>query len=518
MKIIYILLFSTFYFLSIALVSAFDIKTDTSITLWGKSDIKKSISSIPISVDRYSNEFTQYKKRLFLSWSIFTSEIYWYFNVDDNKKMFLYLSEESHEECDNELTYYFSWSIINDDWWVWYTTVKDKDNYFCPDTWKFSIHLESKKDNKSFFENIVLKSWNILFGKWEDLPWITLTVKDSKNRDIIINETALFDNTKVSIAWSINKNNIEVIWEFTWWTEAQMNSRNIIWIDQSEMVTNEQWVVLWRLGDFNKQIKQQVIKHTLLREWNTLSSNTTITNINDDFILYEANSEWTEHGDWNKWYILTLWNGWQIWVEWDRTIIVKGWNLYIKSDLYYVNNNSMLTIIVLRDENNKLQWWNVYIDPYVTNIDANIISEWSLLSYNWTILNSVENSSNLRNQLLIYWTLYSRNTIGENIAPYWSDKNISNNYNEKDSYNYNLENLRSFQVISSTSVTWDCNNPNNVTAMLEEWKALKNAFAWKKECHITDDSKPWLRSTHRTASLVIEYNNNIQLNPPRIFR
>jgi len=106
---------------------------------------------------------------------------------------------------------------------------------------------------------------------------------------------------------------------------------------------------------------------------------------------------------------LNLQNASSISVTGKRTIIVKGANLYIKSDMYYTDVNSILGIIILKDENGN--GGNLYIDPSVTNIIGSYIIDGSVISYNGSEI-GVGDISTLKNQLYIYGSMVSENTIG----------------------------------------------------------------------------------------------------------
>ncbi len=95
-------------------------------------------------------------------------------------------------------------------------------------------------------------------------------------------------------------------------------------------------------------------------------------------------------------------NSWPVWVE---TIIIKGWNLTISSDINSWIN--MKWIIVLEDNWN---WWDIFIDPSVKNISAAIFTDWNIISWDWT------NLSNNINQLYVKWSILSNNTI------WWSER------------------------------------------------------------------------------------------------
>lgn len=100
----------------------------------------------------------------------------------------------------------------------------------------------------------------------------------------------------------------------------------------------------------------------------------------------------------------------KIGVSGKRTILIYGWNLYIKSNIFYNTTSDILGIIVLKDQN----WngWNIYIDPSVTNLAWTLFAEKSVLSYDWTkVLDWDTVVSKLRNQLHIYGNILSENTL-----------------------------------------------------------------------------------------------------------
>ncbi len=93
-----------------------------------------------------------------------------------------------------------------------------------------------------------------------------------------------------------------------------------------------------------------------------------------------------------------------------RTLVVKGANLYINRDMYYTNSDSILWVVVQKDESGN--GWNLYIDPNITNIVGTYIIDGSVLSYDGTTEIGVGNITTLKNQLYIYGSIVSENTIG----------------------------------------------------------------------------------------------------------
>jgi hypothetical protein len=487
---------------------------NSTTNIWvSNSSTTTSFNFFPKNYATTSSEYiTQNKRMYFDLWDwVFNSEVFWDFVPD--WRVDLIRSSTVNANCDWEsVSYYFVWNFRNrdnnyslvDSWWKWFESWPEwSNNYFCPNSWLFSIPLVSR-ESEVFFDTFVVTN--------NSTPtYLEVTVNDSNWNAITLDERVIFSNARLAIWWIINTQS-EITNEFTWWSYAQAAWNTLIWLNF--WATSQAWT----LTTIYSNIKKNIIN---LSRW--LSWNTTISTINSlgnqyTFIDYEWQQISTPSNVNNRWRILTLGNNpnWVININWEKNLVLKWWNLYINSNISNSNNNSILTIVVLRDETNNTNWWNVYIHPDVTNIDAIIISEWSILSYNWSVLNSIDNANSLRKQLLIYGTVVSRNTIWQNISIFNTDDYIST-WNSTSSNKYNFENLRNFQVVISNQITtWTCNNPNKITAIWsDETTSINNAFAWRKQCYFDDTTTLWLRSTHRTASTVIEYNPNLQLLSPK---
>jgi hypothetical protein len=127
------------------------------------------------------------------------------------------------------------------------------------------------------------------------------------------------------------------------------------------------------------------------------------------------------------------------------TIIVKWWDVYIR------NNINVWWVIVLKNSNWK--WWKLYIDPSVTEIQAAIYVDKSIVSYrNWE-LSSNSNYDLLKNQLYIYWAVFSENTIWGSfktppVCPYYVSS-----CTQEEAQKYDLNFLRSWY--ENNSATWE---------------------------------------------------------------
>lgn len=478
----------------------------------GTKSVSSTWSFLPHSIDRYSYDYVNNKKRMeFERDDIFTSEVYWVFKSE--WKINLYKSGSINTNCSWEsVSYYFSWSLINEEWWQWFDIASD-ENYFCPNSWKFSMKLTSSSTPK-FFEDFTI-------SKGDEMTYATIRTTNARWWTTEIDERVIFNDQKIAITWLVNKN-VSTESEFDGWTETQSNIANVSWINSKvDWKIWELWEVMWT-------IKKNMYNLTRWLTWE-INTSTPISSLDTKYILYDYS--WLQNTDAsnqdNKWKILELKNTFdnkKIKVSGEKTLILKWWNLYINSDIYNEDNNSILTIVVLRDENNKKNWWNIYIDPSVTNIDAVLISEWSILNYWWyggvnKVLNSDDHVNALRKQLMIYGSLITRNSIWDDSSIYWTDHYIKNNWSEANVKIYNLENLRTFQVVRANTIdSWhECYNPLNTGSDITSisWKF---DFAWKRECFYTDDAIYWLRPTVSTSPVVLEYNPMVQIKTPDILK
>lgn len=128
---------------------------------------------------------------------------------------------------------------------------------------------------------------------------------------------------------------------------------------------------------------------------------------------------WAYIDKWNNTSILKLEKiGWNIIlgsipvsISGRRTLVVKWANLYISKDMYYATVDSILAVVVQKDEAGN--GGNLYIDPNITNIVGTYIIDGSVMSYS-DILGEigVGDITTLKNQLYIYGSIVSENTIG----------------------------------------------------------------------------------------------------------
>lgn len=453
------------------------------------------------------------------SWSIvvtsINSELFWDFSVI-SWGITLYNTWTSIKCWTwGEITYEIWWDlkIKSNSWWIdaWWKMDLVQTwalySYYCP--WLNYMWLTFYSD----------KLWEKIIGWDAGVLWL------------------IFNASEVSIKWLADIN----------WNLNNLSADVVNWQEILNLKTSS---VEWKLVNVTKSINKNIV---LITKQKT-PLNTLPVNWNDDIIsvftgnwnneeYYYYNYEWyTELVDnWlgNKWKNLIIqgsdssFNSWgptdyQVSVTWKNTVIVKWWNVYINADIYNNNDNTdLLVIIAKRDSNDKQHWWNIYIDPDVTNIDAVLIADWSLIGYNSTnVLNSIVDSGDLYRQLLIYWSVISKNTIWEDIAVYGTDEYIANWWNSSSSKYYNLANFRSpklaYAPYNYINSPYNCWGDETKVIIGTALSPRLNAWAWKRECFYDwpqNASTTNLRTVEgKVNPLIIEYNSNIKNINPFILR
>lgn len=214
-----------------------------------------------------------------------------------------------------------------------------------------------------------------------------------------------------------------------------------------------------------------------------------------------------------------------------KTIIVRGGNVNIDTDMYYGDGKSILALIVLRDSKVRTKGGNVFVNPKVTNVVASAYAEGSLISYD-SAANKVYDAGNtvegdLSRQLLWYGSLFSANSIGGSLnnsrtweCPYGSDTyeaNKSKTCTEIEATRYDFSLLRRF-VLSDALAPDACAGSGKKSPKSTGTDSEKYAFAGKKYCFQTDaNNVPELRSTAKTSSFVMEYNPVMQTSGLPVF-
>lgn len=369
----------------------------------------------------------------------------------------------------------------------------DIPNNFYPKTYYSSVVFPW---NNQFYTKLLLQTWAMISGIqdsyisthiWYNLDW----------KDIVYNSDVYWKTNYWGSVWSWNTfgSAIKIVWK--------------TYSDKySEIISgqNWSWVVLLEWSITKSSLKTDVRKKSYELIRNVLPSNWSNTINNFDF---SDNEDWRELLNWSLLYFWWLnWNNVTInaWiVTWNKTIIIEWGNAYITWNIWTtIWNNNILGIVVLKDKNWK--WWNIYINPNVSFIKSILYADKSLISYDW--LNELWGDAeftSLKNQLYIYWSVFSENTI------WWS---------------------RSFPIkcpyyVSCTSIEdaqkYDLNYLRRY--YLKDTKTSPLCTLWSDGKIDNCDTPAWWWTSYFSSSspnykypIVIEYNTLIQTNPPIIFK
>jgi len=277
------------------------------------------------------------------------------------------------------------------------------------------------------------------------------------------------------------------------------------------LTIDDLWAEKWETDDINKW--QLAWNNNILYFGNPEDNSEIIEVVVDSF-------GWEEHA-----------------VSWNKTIVVVGWNIYIKDSLYYINDTDMLWLIALKDE----QWrgGNIYIDPEVTNIVGTIYAGWSLISYDgvaelsWNV-----RQDQLKNQLHIFGSVFSENTtwgsvrttgLDANNEPlYTCPYNISEPCTKDIAQRYDLNYLRRYQLYAvedgantfyipvndgKVSGNKKCNNDNDPL----KYTCADGGTDFEWEIDFIYNDAAGLTNLNVKYPVFIEYNPQLNITPPPLF-
>jgi len=200
----------------------------------------------------------------------------------------------------------------------------------------------------------------------------------------------------------------------------------------------------------------------------------------------------------------------------------SNWQLFLASisnkwlENVHLNDTSTIT------DNNKHGW--ISIDESVTNIDAFILAQWPLVSTNWgNIITNYQRDDQLLNQLHIYGSVFSLNTIGgakTSKCPY-----IETNCIEDNMKSYDLSFLRRYTLVDWESI-WYNNalvpyNPNYSSTFNIKSSGGCTWFDTNDLWNITQSDAKWCNSnyripskpTHWAAPVIIQRDQKWSMNP-----
>jgi len=187
-------------------------------------------------------------------------------------------------------------------------------------------------------------------------------------------------------------------------------------------------------------------------------------------------------------------------LSWVKTLVVEWGNIYIT---WNITGSWILWLIAIEKDN---QWWNIYIDPSVTDIHAIMYADKSLISYNGSELDGSTPSSVLANQLYIYGSIFSENTIWGSVTdtcPFYENSTCTPAVSRK----YDLNYIRRYVRVQPT----DASGASVWPTIPQYW--WLESYMWDGSNTNTQTQKPW----YEVYPLIIEYNPGVQVTPPPLF-
>ena len=219
---------------------------------------------------------------------------------------------------------------------------------------------------------------------------------------------------------------------------------------------------------------------------------------------------------------VTVDNGGTIAASGRATLLVVGGNVYIKSNISTAADPSAsIGIVAVADENGN--GGNVYVDPGVTNIDAAIYADRALISYDGSEMGGDTRATHLKNQLLIYGSVLSENTLGGSLkpselkCPYFVPTGACDLATAR---KYDLNYLRRYRLTDDA-----------LGKKVPAWNALAAGGAsCSPVCSPTSLRSPFANTDTGPGSandasgpkyalypLIVQYNPRLQANPPPVF-
>ena len=420
-----------------------NVSTDINWDIWNRQNIPVIGSNINFDFDPlYEAWFNWEQDAWFIEWISQT----WSINISKN------WNDSSVVSNSKKLYLQKDWIKKNEFNWSWEVRNNIKDDI-----------LNSINTFINSFSIITKYTLETLFTLNPINPWFLDDIKD-----VYINTWIWYTIDSKSILYKSNSiwntNNTNQFWLKVYWLTNIDNSKQKDLVENQDI--NDIKNVAWKItkSSLKKDIRKNAFSIMKNIDWSTSWTNLVWWKVT----FYDFKNEQTEESK----RILNL-SGGDLWK--DRTIVVLGANVYITWNL------SIWWLIVLKDD--QWYWWNLYVEPNVTKIESIIYLDKSILSYNtlwWEISQSNWWTSEvLKNQLYIYWSLFSDNTIWGSridppVCPFYEYSNpgflCDTEEAQKDDLNY----LR----------LWIENKSNSLLA---------------------------------DYPLIIEYNPKLQLNPPPLF-
>lgn len=346
------------------------------------------------------------------------------------------------------------------------------------------------------FRNIT-SSWNIVCTWYNMLDWYIIT--DSKCNKINQNKSSniLFKNS-----WIVSNNYNDIFKATPKVVLIPIENFDSNYLSE---ITYDIWWEIVKYPSFIKSLNE-LVKNTFIKvawlsnEWIELFEDNKLnilnTNLNrPSFRKQIAKNVILVTKNWTNTNIDYKTNNYTIygWPDWKDTIIVEWWDLIIKWNLLKNNSEKLNSIIVLKDSD--WNWWNIRVQNNVTFISSVIFADKHLISWDWNTYYT-DSEWNANNQIFFKWSISTSNTIWSSSiteieCPYPIQKK---DCTEKIANRYDLNHFRHF----ISWVTWKWTPLNTWTY----WEDYVNMSKWD----------------YIEASMIIEYDPLLQINPPYVFK
>lgn len=340
-----------------------------------------------------------------------------------------------------------------------YVNVIDKDNTYIQNVSNISW-LNSRSPIFSASINTSANT-NVLWEPWIEISdWLgksNLYINYSLGWNIILypitNDDLPSFNDPIKIS-NLSEDNflwVEIIWLLQWWWKS-----NFWWLQEDNISSIS-------MSETRLQIRRNAYSQ--------------IRNMTNNLVLW-----WVKYVVWN--YTMDSNPSYE-------TLIVHNWNLIINDDINI--SWKTLWIIVLKDNydvnNDYNVSWNIYVTPNVQKINAILYADWWFISsdINWIpyITNTSERTASLNKQLVLKWSLFTRNTIWWSLLAWWT------------------------YILPGWSKLLDTNENFNKSMIYD----LNYFRRWKDNC---EEESLWV-CKYKKWALVIEYDSRIQSKPPKLF-
>lgn len=214
-----------------------------------------------------------------------------------------------------------------------------------------------------------------------------------------------------------------------------------------------------------------------------------------------------------------------------RTLIIENGNLTLNSNLSYANSDSILGIILIGNTANG-DTSKLRINEEITNGVGVVYAEWPVVSIDASgnIYDGVNTQNgDLVHQLFWKWSFATRNTVGGSIkdngvgvCPYGTPEYEQGSCTQERSQAYDLIYLRRYARVDTSyypSVIGDPMGDGKIPVNIDI-RSIKTA-GWDSYAVTTGSKTVGSLTTPDTANpnspLILEYDSNLQINPPHGF-